>query len=112
MSATPMTNPEQPGDALAGKAQAHRAPAQRILDSGREIVQVLTQIPCGTESGWRIHPGEEVGFILAGTVQMIQGKPVHGADGRPAVRALRRALTVRGNARSCCDGQGHVAWSC
>jgi thiol-disulfide isomerase/thioredoxin len=33
MSATPMTNPEQPGDALAGKLKAHRAPAQRILDS-------------------------------------------------------------------------------
>ena len=37
---------------------------------GREIVQVLTEIPAGVESGWHQHPGEEVGYILAGTVQM------------------------------------------
>ncbi|KQU69074.1 hypothetical protein ASC58_09860 [Phycicoccus sp. Root101] len=37
---------------------------------GREIVQVLTQIPEGVQSGWHYHPGEEVGYILAGTVEM------------------------------------------
>jgi quercetin dioxygenase-like cupin family protein len=37
---------------------------------GREIVQVLTEIPVGVESGWHTHPGEEVGYILAGTVEM------------------------------------------
>lgn len=37
---------------------------------GRDIVQVLTEIPEGVESGWHIHPGEEVGYILAGTVEM------------------------------------------
>jgi quercetin dioxygenase-like cupin family protein len=37
---------------------------------GREIVQVLTEIPVGVASGWHLHPGEEIGFILAGTVQM------------------------------------------
>ena len=43
---------------------------------GREIVQVLTEIPCGVESGWHIHPGEEVGYIAAGTVEMkIQDRP-------------------------------------
>jgi len=37
---------------------------------------VLTEIPAGSESGWHLHPGEEVGYILAGTVEMmIQGKP-------------------------------------
>ena len=37
---------------------------------------MLTVIPCGAESGWHIHPGEEVGYILAGTVQMmIQDQP-------------------------------------
>lgn len=37
---------------------------------------MLTEIPCGVESGWHIHPGEEVGYILAGTVQMaIQDQP-------------------------------------
>jgi quercetin dioxygenase-like cupin family protein len=43
---------------------------------GREIVQVLTEIPVGVESGWHTHPGEEVGYILAGTVEMqVQGQP-------------------------------------
>ena len=37
---------------------------------GREIVQVLTEIPACVESGWHQHPGEEVGYILAGTVEM------------------------------------------
>ena len=37
---------------------------------GRAIVQVLTEIPAGVESGWHQHPGEEVGYILAGTVEM------------------------------------------
>ena len=39
--------------------------------AGREIVQVLTEIPVGVESGWHIHPGEEVGYIVAGTVEMM-----------------------------------------
>ncbi|MBV9310257.1 MAG: cupin domain-containing protein [Solirubrobacterales bacterium] len=37
---------------------------------GREIVQVITEIPAGVESGWHQHPGEEVGYILAGTVRV------------------------------------------
>ena len=54
------------------------APSSSTASSipGREIVQVLTEIPCGVESGWHIHPGEEVGYILAGTVEMsIRGSP-------------------------------------
>jgi len=39
--------------------------------AGREIVQVLTEIPAGVESGWHRHPGEEIGYILAGTVRMM-----------------------------------------
>jgi quercetin dioxygenase-like cupin family protein len=27
------------------------------------IVQVVTEIPEGLESGWHTHPGEEVGYI-------------------------------------------------
>ena len=70
-----MTNTE-PGDDLAGKLK--RTELQHAPSSipGREIVQVLTQIPAGVESGWHQHPGEEVGYILAGTVRMeIEGKP-------------------------------------
>ena len=51
---------------------------------GREIVQVLTEIPVGVASGWHTHPGEEVGYILAGTVTMkIRQKPtltLHAGD--------------------------------
>jgi quercetin dioxygenase-like cupin family protein len=65
-----------PADELASKLT--RTEVQRHLTSiaGREIVQVLTRIPCGVESGWHTHPGEEVGYILAGTVRMmIAGQP-------------------------------------
>jgi quercetin dioxygenase-like cupin family protein len=70
-----MTTPD-PHDALAGKLK--RTELQRAASSipGREIVQVLTEIPAGVESGWHMHPGEEVGYILAGTVEMsIEGQP-------------------------------------
>ena len=56
-----------------------------IEDPGREIVQVETEIPVGVESGWHVHPGEEVGFIVAGNVEMqVQGRPtviLHAGDG-------------------------------
>jgi quercetin dioxygenase-like cupin family protein len=60
----------EPADALAGKLK--RTEKQRHDSSipGREIVQVLTEIPSGVESGWHTHPGEEVGYILQGTVEM------------------------------------------
>jgi quercetin dioxygenase-like cupin family protein len=65
-----------PGDALAGKLMRREIQHERSSIPGREIVQVLTEIPCGVESGWHIHPGEEVGYILAGTVEMmIQDQP-------------------------------------
>src|SRR5258708_34309877 len=79
-----MTNSQQPGDALAGKLK--RTELQHSVSSipGREIVQVLTEIPAGVESGWHMHPGEEVGYIVAGTVEiMIQGQPtltLHAGD--------------------------------
>jgi quercetin dioxygenase-like cupin family protein len=60
-----------PGDALAGKLKRTELQHKASSIPGREIVQVLTEIPCGVESGWHIHPGEEVGYILAGTVQMM-----------------------------------------
>jgi quercetin dioxygenase-like cupin family protein len=64
-----------PGDDLAGKLK--RTELQHAASSipGREIVQVLTEIPVGVASGWHMHPGEEVGYILAGTVEMeIEGR--------------------------------------
>jgi quercetin dioxygenase-like cupin family protein len=61
-------------------ARLTRTEVQRCPSSihGREIVQVLTEIPAGVESGWHTHPGEEVGYILAGTVEMqVEGRPTH-----------------------------------
>jgi quercetin dioxygenase-like cupin family protein len=67
---------EQPVDELAAKLKRTEIQHQTSSIPGREIVQVLTEIPAGVESGWHMHPGEEVGYILAGTVEMrIEGKP-------------------------------------
>jgi len=74
-----------PRDDLASPLK--RTEIQRAASSipGREIVQVLTEIPAGVQSGWHRHPGEEVGYILAGTVRMeIAAKPallLHAGDG-------------------------------
>jgi quercetin dioxygenase-like cupin family protein len=57
-------------DALAGVLKRTELQHSASSIPGREIVQVLTEIPAGVESGWHIHPGEEVGYILAGTVEM------------------------------------------
>jgi quercetin dioxygenase-like cupin family protein len=65
----------QARDDLASKLA--RREVQRAPSSipGREIVQVETLIPPGVESGWHAHPGEEVGFIIAGQVEMmVQGR--------------------------------------
>lgn len=80
MSSTPGT-----ADALAGSLR--RTEIQRSSSSipGRDIVQVRTEIPAGVASGWHTHPGEEVGYILAGTVQIeIRDRPtltLHTGDG-------------------------------
>jgi quercetin dioxygenase-like cupin family protein len=76
MPTSPVANSQQPVDELATKLK--RTELQHKVSSipGREIVQVITEIPAGVESGWHMHPGEEVGYILAGTVEMrIEGQP-------------------------------------
>jgi quercetin dioxygenase-like cupin family protein len=73
-----------PGDALAGRLKRTELQHSASSIPGRDIVQVLTEIPVGVASGWHTHPGEEVGFIVAGTVQMeIEGRPtlvLHAGD--------------------------------
>jgi hypothetical protein len=57
---------KQTRDDLAGtlaRREVQRAP---LAMPGHEMVQVETLIPAGVESGWHVHPGEEVGYILAG----------------------------------------------
>jgi quercetin dioxygenase-like cupin family protein len=65
------------------RATAGRPGGQAI--PGREIVQVETLIPAGVESGWHAHPGEEVGYIIVGQVEMmVQGRAnavLHAGDG-------------------------------
>ena len=81
----PTTSRQQPVDELAGKLKRTQLQCSGSSIPGREIVQVLTEIPAGVASGWHIHPGEEVGFIVAGTVEMmIRGQEtltLHGGDG-------------------------------
>jgi quercetin dioxygenase-like cupin family protein len=65
-----------PADALTGRLERTEIQREPSSIPGRVIVQVLTEIPVGVASGWHTHPGEEVGYILAGTVQMeIEGDP-------------------------------------
>ena len=76
---------ERSRDELA--ARLARREIQRGPSSipGREIVQVVTEIPAGVESGWHVHPGEEVGYIVAGQVEMmVEGRAnvvLHAGDG-------------------------------
>jgi quercetin dioxygenase-like cupin family protein len=43
---------------------------------GREVVQAIAEIQPGAESGRHTHPGEEVAYVLEGTVMLeVQGKP-------------------------------------
>ena len=63
-------------DVLADRLKRTELQREQSSIAGREIVQVLTEIPAGVESGWHTHPGEEVGYIVAGTVEMkIEGRP-------------------------------------
>ena len=61
----------EPHDALAGSLKRTELQNKKSSIPGRDIVQVLTEIPAGVESGWHTHPGEEVGYILGGNVRMM-----------------------------------------
>jgi len=75
----------QARDDLAGKLARREVQRSPSSIPGREIVQVETLIPPGVESGWHAHPGEEVGYIIAGEVEMmVQGRAtvvLHAGDG-------------------------------
>ena len=71
-----MSSHSAPADGLAGRLKRTELQHSASSIPGRDIVQVLTEIPAGVASGWHMHPGEEVGYILAGTVQMeIKDRP-------------------------------------
>ncbi len=102
----PAASPQPPRDALASKLKRTEIQHSPSSIPGRDIVQVLTEIPVGVESGWHTHPGEEVGYIVAGTVEMA----IHG----------RATLTLQAgdgflipprtphNARDIGPGTGHM----
>ena len=75
----------QSRDELASKLARREVQRSPSSIPGREIVQVETLIPAGVESGWHVHPGEEVGYIIAGQVEMmVQGRAtvvLHPGDG-------------------------------
>lgn len=76
MSSNPATSPSQPDDALSRTLERTELQRGRSSIPGRVIVQVLTEIQAGAESGWHMHPGEEVGYVVAGTVElMVDGQP-------------------------------------
>jgi quercetin dioxygenase-like cupin family protein len=65
----------QTGDALSQRLERRVVQRGALSIPGREFVQVETVIPAGVESGWHVHPGEEVGFIAEGEVEMkVQGR--------------------------------------
>lgn len=66
-----VATPDLPVDGLAGKLKRTELQRGALSIPGREVVQVITEIPVGVESGWHTHPGEEVGYILGGTVSMM-----------------------------------------
>jgi quercetin dioxygenase-like cupin family protein len=70
MSTTPSTNPARPADALASGLRRTEVQHRTSSIPGRDIVQVRTEIPDGVASGWHTHPGEEIGYIVEGTVRM------------------------------------------
>jgi len=72
-------------DELAGRLSRTEVQRGPFSVPGREIVQVLTELPAGLDSGWHTHPGEEVGYVLAGTVELqVEGLPtrtLHAGEG-------------------------------
>jgi quercetin dioxygenase-like cupin family protein len=75
----------KPADALAATLQRTEIQRRETSIPGRIVVQVRTEIPAGVSSGWHTHPGEEVGYIVQGSVQMeIEGSAtlqLHAGDG-------------------------------
>jgi quercetin dioxygenase-like cupin family protein len=72
---SPSAEEARPADALAATLKRTEIQHRSSSIPGRDIVQVRTEIPAGVQSGWHTHPGEEVGYIVAGQVQMeIEGE--------------------------------------
>jgi quercetin dioxygenase-like cupin family protein len=105
-----VTDPTVPvlpaSDELAGRLRRTEIQRARFSIPSREIVQVLTEIPAGVESGWHTHPGEEVGFIVEGTVLLeIEGNPARTLQAGDGFLVPPR---TRHNARDVGPGTGRM----
>lgn len=78
LSAGPLAHAQASQDELSSRLMRRELQRAPLSVPGREVVQVLTVIPPGVASGWHTHPGEEVGYIAAGEVEMM-------VAGRPAI---------------------------
>lgn len=66
------------GFASAQPAGFRRTELQRadLTAPGREAVQAIAEFQPGVASGRHTHPGEEIGYVLQGTVVMeVEGRP-------------------------------------
>ena len=59
------------GAAAQGQAGVTRTDLQRhdLSIAGRETVQARLDIAAGAEAGWHRHPGEEVIYVIEGTLE-------------------------------------------
>jgi quercetin dioxygenase-like cupin family protein len=67
VGASAQTSSQDELSARLMRREVQRAP---LSIPGREVVQVEAEIAPGVASGWHVHPGEEVGYIAAGEVEM------------------------------------------
>jgi quercetin dioxygenase-like cupin family protein len=63
---------------MAQQPAFRRTEVQRadLAVQGREVVQAIAEIPAGVAAGRHTHPGEEVAYVLEGTVLVeVEGQP-------------------------------------
>src|SRR5690242_10549096 len=64
--------------AEGGQPGTRRTPLQQagLSIAGREVIQVRVDFDPGFVAPWHTHPGEEVIYVLEGTIEyQVQGKP-------------------------------------
>jgi quercetin dioxygenase-like cupin family protein len=67
-----------PGSALAQQSGIKRTELQRydLSVPGRETIQVRIDFACGSKFGKHSHPGEEIIYVLEGSIRYkVEGKP-------------------------------------
>jgi quercetin dioxygenase-like cupin family protein len=75
--ALPLAQAQQPENQMARPSGIRRTEALRHdLQPGREVIQVRVDFAPGAAFGMHTHPGEEVAYVLEGTLEyQFEGKP-------------------------------------